>query len=120
MCGNVRAAQAAQTAQTAHSVTIASRSTVPSPKHSEYRCAVAMLLSTHQVCTIGLESIGINVPKQRRMSYEAVVESFQKHYGPKPLDVADMWYDLTQTDIPGAALNDKEKTLKGFVCLFVF
>ena len=54
-------------------------------------------------------------PCMQTMSGDAAVMLFHKHFGSSPLDLADMWYDLTVTDIPGATLNEKEKTRKGFV-----
>jgi hypothetical protein len=50
-----------------------------------------------------------------KSSSEAInAKQFRKHYGSSPLDLSDMWYDLTTTNIPGAELGDKDKSAKGF------
>jgi hypothetical protein len=42
------------------------------------------------------------------------IRFFRKHYGSTPLDLANIWFDLTVTDIIGAALNEDEHNMKGF------
>ena len=49
----------------------------------------------------------------------AQTQDFHTHFGPKPLDLADMWYDLTVTTIPGAALTPEEKSAKGLKRFFI-
>lgn len=73
-----------------------------------------MLLSTQHVRSSGLDLVGIDRPKQTTMSRDALQLCFHKHYGSTPLDLAEMWYDLTVTDITGAALTVDEKNMKGF------
>jgi hypothetical protein len=58
-----------------------------------------MVLSPTDVMTMGLKYCGIDY---FRTSAAANTKQFQKHYGSSPLDFAEMWYDLTTTDIPGA------------------
>jgi hypothetical protein len=41
------------------------------------------------------------------------VETWQ-HFGSSPLDVANIWYDLMETDIAEAQVSEKEKSQKGF------
>ena len=74
-----------------------------------------MILSTQDVMSIGLNAVGVSFAKQENMSDYAMTVSFRKHYGSSPLDVANIWYDLTVTDIPGAALSAEENTERGFV-----
>lgn len=70
-----------------------------------------MLLSPDDVLKRGLGYVGVC---WRNSSKEANLLQFSKHYGARPLDLAEMWYDLTATDIPGAMLEQNEKTVSGF------
>jgi hypothetical protein len=58
----------------------------------------------------GLRVLGI---RSQGRTNEAQTHDFHKHFGSKPLDMADMWYDLTTTTIPGAALTLEEKSAAG-------
>ena len=49
-----------------------------------------------------------------KRSTAAKTKEFRKHYGASPLDLCDMWYDLTVTDITAAKLNTKDNSDKGF------
>jgi hypothetical protein len=69
------------------------------------------LLSPEDVLKKGLDFV--RMPRENK-SRDLNLENFHKHYGSAPLDLAEMWYDLTQTDIEGAKLNIKERSLKGF------
>ena len=71
-------------------------------------------MSVQEVTMHGLEAVRIWRHDQAAMSEEKKKLYFHKHFGSSPLDLADMWYDLVSTDIPGAALTDREKTLWGF------
>ena len=73
---------------------------------------ITMLLSVQEVFEKGLALIGLR--NVRRTKKETLLVKFRKHYGSPPLVLANMWYDLTVTNIPLAALNDKEKSEKGF------
>jgi hypothetical protein len=68
-----------------------------------------VLLSPIDVLKKGLTFLDI----QRKSESQNTLE-FHKHYGSNPLDLAEMWYDLTVTDIPEARIDDKEKSEKGF------
>lgn len=75
-----------------------------------------MLLSPSDVMKKGLRYCGI---RGTRSSAAAQTKQFHSHYGSSPLDLADMWYDLTTTDIPEAQLEDKDKSEKGFKMFMV-
>jgi hypothetical protein len=66
-----------------------------------------VVLSPSDVLEKGLTLLGIeqNIDKQKRLQ-------FHKHYGSSPLDLAEMWYDLTVTDIPAARMDEEEKSEK--------
>lgn len=49
-----------------------------------------------------------------RCSIETRTKHFRSLYGSSHLDLASLWYDLTQTDIPGARLEQDENTETGF------
>ena len=73
-----------------------------------------MLLSVQEVLQKGLEMVGFSKCEQHGMPLERRNCWFRKFYGSSALDLANMWYDLTVTDIPLAQLTEKEKTVKGF------
>ena len=73
-----------------------------------------MLLGVQDVLEKGLAMVGYTVTAQQSMSRESCDTKFRKHFGSSPLVLGDMWYELTSTDIPLAALNDNEKNMKGF------
>mgnify|MGYP000167110465 CR=1 FL=1 len=68
-----------------------------------------MLLSPSDVLKKGLKGLQFegNLAAMR-------TQQFHPHYGSSPLDLADMWYDLTVTTILVAELTDKEKSEEGF------
>ena len=68
-------------------------------------------LSTNTVLEKGLQICRVSSYKKTR---EAKEREFKCHYGASPLDLSEMWYDLTTTDIPGAKLKGNEKSLRGF------
>ena len=76
-----------------------------------YSSMLNMLFSVQEVFEKWLTLIGLrNV--QRTKKKTLLVKS-PKHFGSPPVVSANMWYDLTVTDIPFAALNNKEKSEKG-------
>jgi hypothetical protein len=70
-----------------------------------------MLLSPANVLKRGLYYLQCECS---RMSVERQNEQFHKHYGSSPLVLANMWYDLTVTDIVEARVSEKEQCDKGF------
>ena len=68
-----------------------------------------VLLSPSDVLRKGLAFLGVQFKSANQNNLE-----FHKHYGSAPLDLAEMWYDLTVTDIPEAQMDDKEKSEMGF------
>jgi hypothetical protein len=75
-----------------------------------------MLLSPTDVMKKGLKYCGVHCFKT---SAAANTKKFHKHYGSSPLDLANMWYDLTTTDIPGAQLEQSDKSENGFKMFMV-
>lgn len=70
-----------------------------------------MLLSSNDVLKRGLEFMlcrfeGNSIKKNATL--------FHKHYGSSPLVLAEIWYDLTQSNSPEYQLDEKEKSEKGF------
>jgi hypothetical protein len=65
-----------------------------------------MLLSPADVMKMGLRYLQLEF---RRLSEERQNEEFHKHYGSSPMDLANMWYDLTVTDIVEARVSQKEQ-----------
>jgi hypothetical protein len=49
-----------------------------------------------------LQVLGI---RSQGRSNEAQTHNVHMHFGSKPINLADMWYDLTVTTVPGAALT---------------
>jgi hypothetical protein len=70
-----------------------------------------VLLSPNDVLKKGLTFLDVQFERKSDKHNRLV---FHKHYGSAPLDLAEMWYDLTVTDIPQAQMDDKEKSEKGF------
>ena len=72
-----------------------------------------VVLAPSDVLRLGLMLLGFEL---ERMSEESGTLQFHMHYGSSPLDLADMWYDLTVGDhIPAELqLSIKEKSEKGF------
>jgi hypothetical protein len=54
-----------------------------------------------------------------RSSEAARTTQFRALYGSTPLDLAELWYDMIVTNIPGAKLTEEENTEKGFVMFLV-
>jgi DDE superfamily endonuclease len=54
-----------------------------------------------------------------RCSDETKAKQFHAHYGSPALVLANLWFDLTVTDIPGAALEEQDKTEAGFKMFLV-
>lgn len=72
------------------------------------------LISPLKVRDLGLTYIGIDACQQSTMSHNFKSEVFQWHYGSPPMVVANIWYDLQQSDHPVAGLKPEENTLRGF------
>lgn len=78
-----------------------------------YPWFVPSVLAPRTVLKKGLEHVGIQWnPKHN--SDKAMTEEFCAHYGPSPLDVASVWYDLVHASIPEAKLDEKEHSEQGF------
>jgi hypothetical protein len=74
--------------------------------------AQTMFLSTRDVERKGLAVFHTSVERKSR---KWKLEEFHAHYyGSDALELADVWYDLTTTDIEGAQLTATEKSEKGF------
>jgi hypothetical protein len=71
------------------------------------------LLSPSDVLQKGLECLHIPICSQTSKAKKEL--EFHKHYGSWPLEVANLWYDLTTTDIVGALMTEKEKSESGFL-----
>jgi hypothetical protein len=71
-----------------------------------------MLLSPKEVLIYGLQFLGI---RYSRWSESTRIREFHRHYGSSPLDLADIWYDLTIGDhLPTELkLSGNEKNEKG-------
>ena len=76
-----------------------------------------MLLSVSDVQRKGLQACA--GCKFEGKSNESRNEQFHAHYGSSPYDLANIWYDLTETDIPGAALTASENNETGFIMFLV-
>ncbi len=61
------------------------------------------MLSVQDVLEAGLRYVGVD-PKHEMSRANQILE-FRKHYGSSALDLANIWYDLTVTTIPGAKLS---------------
>jgi hypothetical protein len=71
-----------------------------------------MFLSPKQVLIYGLELLGV---RYSRWSESTRILEFHRHYGSSPLDVADIWYDLTiGAHLPKELKLHTEKNEKGF------
>ncbi len=73
-----------------------------------------MLLSPDLVLEKGLEAVRISKDAQESRSKSSNKKDFKSYYGSSPLNIADMWYDLCNTNIPDASLDHKMKGEKGF------
>jgi DDE superfamily endonuclease len=73
-----------------------------------------VLLSPTDVRNKGLKCLNSSSAAARQTTSAAANTEFHKHFGSSPLDLADMWYDLNTTDIPGAQLEEKDKSENGF------
>jgi hypothetical protein len=74
------------------------------------------LQTPNDIINAGLRILGI---RSHGRTNEAWTHDFHTHFGSKPLDLADIWYDLTVTTIPGAALTIEEKSEKGLKRFFI-
>ena len=74
------------------------------------------LQTPNDILNAGLRILGI---RSNGRTNEARTHDFHTHFGSKPLDLADMWYDLTVTTIPGAALTPEQKSAKGLKRFFM-
>jgi hypothetical protein len=70
-----------------------------------------VLLSPNNVLKKGLTFLDIQL---KQKAEKQSTPEFRQQYGSSPLDLAEMWYDLTVTDILEAQLDDKKKSEKGF------
>ena len=84
-----------------------------------------MILSTHDACSNGLEFVGINALSQEVMGETKCVAMFKEMYGSEPAVFADLWWDLSTTDIAEARLTATENTVSGLkkllmACCYLF
>jgi hypothetical protein len=70
-----------------------------------------MLLSPNDVLLRGLQYLRMGSSTK---SLAQKRKEFHKHYGSSSLDLADMWYDMTVTDIAEARIGRNELCDKGF------
>jgi hypothetical protein len=56
----------------------------------------------------------LNIDSSGRKSAAQKNKEFRKHYGSLPLDLANIWYDMSNTDIPEARISVKEQCDEGF------
>ena len=75
-----------------------------------------LFLSPSDIRNRGLAYLRI---RSEGRSVAAQNADFHDHYGSSPLDLAEMWFDLNATDIPGAKLTGNEKSEKGLKQFFV-
>ena len=84
--------------------------------HLQFVSQETMLLMPIEVRDKGLHyCAGTN----DRCSDETKAKQFHAHYGSPALVLATLWFDLTVTDIPGAALEEQDKTEAGFKMFLV-
>lgn len=74
--------------------------------------AIKMILSPDDVLVKALLFL-FDVDIVLRWTKKQKCKKFHDHFGSDPLPVADLWYELTHTEIPEAKLMPKEKT-RGF------
>jgi hypothetical protein len=70
-----------------------------------------MLLSPRSVLKQGLRYLQLD---DTQLSAAKQNEEFHKHYGSSPMVLANIWYDLTMTDIVEARVSEKEQCETGF------
>jgi hypothetical protein len=70
-----------------------------------------LLLSPRDVLAKGLTLLEIGTHGKSRAWQ---TDQFHSHYSSDPIDLANMWFDLTTTEIPDAKLIGKEKSDNGF------
>jgi hypothetical protein len=83
-------------------------------KNSKMRFSPALsvvLFSARDVLQKGLKLAQVDA---HRKSAKWQLQQFHAHYGSDPIDLANIWYDLTMTDIAKAKLSAKEKSENGF------
>jgi hypothetical protein len=84
------------------------------PQHSKYKMAFADvardLFSPEEMLKNGLQFLQIHTFGK---SESWKLGKFRSHYGADPITLANQWYDLCLTDIPGAKLTPKERSLDG-------
>jgi hypothetical protein len=84
---------------------------LPLSVYSKKRQINTMLLSPADVLKKGLWHLQLEF---RTLSEDKQNEEFHKHYGSSPMDLANMWYDLTVVDIVEARVSEKEQCETGF------
>jgi len=72
------------------------------------------VLTAAEVMERGLTFMGFSRETQETKLHNRLTEEFHSHYGCLPVDLAQLWYDLQTTELPGVALTEKEKTFKSF------
>ena len=72
-----------------------------------------MLILPADVLRRGLRYLRLEYACQRK-SEHSKTETFRKHFGSLPLALADMWHNMTATDISEARVDIKEQDDAGF------
>jgi hypothetical protein len=76
-----------------------------------FQISLSMLLSPAIVLKQGLRYVQV---ESKGMSKDKQNKEFHKHYGSSPTVLANIWYDLTTTDIVEARVSEKEQCETGF------
>ncbi len=77
----------------------------------EKGCSLLMLLSPEEVEEMGLSYMGVNTYNK---SKAFKLDEFHSHYGSDALDLAEIWYDLSNTSIDEALIPTREQNMVGF------
>ena len=72
------------------------------------------ILTASEVMARGLLFVGFSRTSQAIMPHNRLLDEFRAHYGCLPIDLAQIWYDLQTTELPGIALTEEEKNFKSF------
>ena len=67
-------------------------------------------LSPANILALGIRYLGVYRPR----SFNGQIELFREHYGTSHVVLANIWRDLTNTDIEDARLDEKDRNEKGF------
>jgi hypothetical protein len=88
--------------------------TNPPTLHHTSKNNCMMILSPNDVMKQGLLHVRVSYERQEDFSEAGREKLFRSHFGSTPLDLAEIWYDLTTTDIPGARIDEEDVSNNGF------